>query len=46
LHYNCEKIVDESLDDFGDIETLLLEHIDKEFENQLDEFVDLKLICE
>jgi hypothetical protein len=30
-----------SFDDFGDAKTIFLNHIEKEFENQLDHYVDL-----
>ncbi len=30
-----------SFDDFGDVETNFLNHIEKEFENQLDHYVEL-----
>jgi hypothetical protein len=30
-----------SLDDFGDVEANFLDHIEEEFENQLDHYVEL-----
>jgi len=34
-----------SLDDFGEVEVNFLDHIDEEFENQLNHYVELIDIC-
>jgi len=40
-HFGCESFVAKSLDDFGDLETNLMELMEEEFEDQLGNYVEL-----
>jgi hypothetical protein len=39
--FGCETFAIKSLNDFGDLEVNLLEHMEEEFLNQLDDYVEL-----
>ncbi len=39
--FGCESFATKSFDDFGDLETYLLEQMEEEFENQLGDYVEL-----